>query len=264
MRLRHFTAAACVAGLVTLAVSAVQGEEDHLEGYKVKDPTKFQPSGTYTVDNQFGTATCQLKKAKFFLVQSEKNNGNDPRGGPAGHFVCYTAKCSGGLPTSNTELDDQFGTHTLEAKKTQLVCVPADEHVCGDGELDPGETCDGTAGGPCIGSCQPDCTCPVCTGFVAGGFCWFLGSFGQSCASVCAGQGLVYSPGTASYAGSGGNLSNCFAVLTGLGMSCPGGGEGPGFGGVGCFKDAFFCTRDLDPTTSTASAGYAQRACACQ
>lgn len=137
---RRLAAIAVMAAFVTFPLSAVRGEEDHLEGYKVKDPNKFQPPETYTLDNQFGTANCQLKKAKFFLVQSEKNNGNDPRGGPAGHFVCYKATCTGGVPTSLTEVDDQFGTHSLESKKTKLVCVPADKHVCGDNELDTGGT----------------------------------------------------------------------------------------------------------------------------
>ncbi len=33
---------------------------------------------------------------------------------------------------------------------------------CGNNVIDPGETCDGTAGGACPGECQIDCQCPGC------------------------------------------------------------------------------------------------------
>jgi hypothetical protein len=64
-----------------------------------------------------------LKKPKFLLMQGEKNGGDDPRGGQPGNFLCYKAKC-----TSASQIipgEDQFAAdHSLELKKTQLVCAP--------------------------------------------------------------------------------------------------------------------------------------------
>lgn len=150
---------ASLSSVMIVLASPGLAEEDHLKGYKVKDLNKVPGAAGVTVTNQFGNETCDLKKPQFFLVQSEKNGGNDPRGGPAGDFVCYKAKCTGPLPPV-TEADGQFGLHNLETKKAKLVCLPVDKDVCGDGDIDPGETCDGGDDSSCPGSCLPNCTCP--------------------------------------------------------------------------------------------------------
>jgi hypothetical protein len=99
-------------------------EEDHLVGLKVKEV--FQPSGVFTLNNdQYGQtfAGCELKKPKYLFLQASKNAGDDPRGGPPGDFLCYNAKC----PTvpGTIQGEDQFNAlHTLEIKKTKLVCAP--------------------------------------------------------------------------------------------------------------------------------------------
>ena len=147
--------------LLTTVGVAQQAEEDHLLGYKIKDLDKIKPGTTHLITNQFVTeAGCEVKgKAKFFMVPSSKDGGNDARGGPAGHFVCYKVKCSGALPPT-TRVDDQLAEHELEPKKAKILCVPADKYVCGDGDIDPGEECDGTDDQLCPGNCTQSCTCP--------------------------------------------------------------------------------------------------------
>jgi len=124
---RWWLALAVAAIVQCLAVSGARAaEEDHLVGFKVKE--KLKPSGVYNLTNgQYSPTTialgCELKKPFYLLVQGAKNGGDDPRGGPAGSFLCYKAKCSTGLTASGGE--DQFlASHTLEIKKTQLVCAP--------------------------------------------------------------------------------------------------------------------------------------------
>ena len=82
--------------MIAIASPAL-AEEDHLKGYRIKDLNAVAGATGVTVTNVFGNETCDLKKPQFFLVQSEKNAGNDPRGGPAGDFVCYKARCTGAL-----------------------------------------------------------------------------------------------------------------------------------------------------------------------
>ncbi|MCZ6568836.1 MAG: hypothetical protein O7B23_01605 [Deltaproteobacteria bacterium] len=107
-----------------------------------------------------------------------------------------------------------------------------------------------------------------------GGACWFLGASEESCDTVCADAGLAYDPATETYAGSGGTLLQCHAVLDALGQTSPPLGE---FGdadcsligapGMGCSLDNFSDLRGrcTSPAT-TSSAGFAgfERACACQ
>ena len=111
-------------GLAMPIVSLGIAELDHLVVYQVKDLYKVQPGTGFTLANEFGTETCELKKAKFFLVQSSKNDGDDVLGGPAGNFFCYKAKC-GLAAKPNFQLSDQFGLHAVAFKKVKFVCAPA-------------------------------------------------------------------------------------------------------------------------------------------
>jgi hypothetical protein len=154
-------AAALAFAVHCLTVSVAAGEEDHLVGYRIRDRNSVPATNPVTIDTQFGTQTCILKKAQLFLVESEKNGGDDPRGGPAGHFVCYKAKCTAPVPPS-TNVETQFGVHALDAASTSIVCLPNTFLNCGNNTLDPGEVCDGTADAACPGNCRPDCTCAVC------------------------------------------------------------------------------------------------------
>jgi hypothetical protein len=240
-------------------------EEDQLVGIVVKDLDAVVPPGTFTVQTVEGAQTCELKKAKFRLLQAEKNGGDDPNGGPAGEFVCYKAKCTGPFFAGVT-VEDQFGAHDLEAKKTKLVCAPVDKPICGDGGIDPGEQCDGADLGSCDSFCSSACTCAPGCQAITGGFCWFLGQSNQSCDAVCASVARTYASATESYAGSGGSDANCEAVLAALGATTSFAPSSNCNDGVGC---AFFLstipTRCSSPTTTSSAAlsGFS-RACACQ
>lgn len=115
-------------------------------------------------------------------------------------------------------------------------------------------------------ACHKDC--PDGGQFV-GGSCWYLGVPGASCDATCTGLGLTCSAGTISYAGSGGTLGNCAAVMTALGVSEGGTADNGCLQGAGCVDDPaasliFRCTSP--PTTCAASfdVGLGGRACACQ
>lgn len=228
--------AVAVGGQLLFAGASI-AEEDHLKGYKIKDLNQVPPpANPYTVTNEFGSESCELKKPQFFLVQSEKNLGDDGRGGEPGNFVCYKAKCTGTVPPPTAQ-DSQFGLHNLETKKAKLVCLPVDPPP------------------------------PPCAGDLVGGFCWFLGNSGDSCDTTCGAQTLTCSPATVAYAGTSGTLVNCDAVLDAI--SAPDtaidgsltGGIGTGCGRYGIATHY----RELSaPTTCAAAQGSVARACACQ
>jgi hypothetical protein len=148
----------CLGASIMFATAAIAGQLDHLEGYKGKDLSAVKPPASNVVTNGFGSGTCTLTKAQFLLAPSVKDNGDDPRGGVVGSFVCYKAKCTGPLP-ANTNAGTQFGSTTFASKKAQLVCLPAT--VCGDNVVEGTEQCDGTDASACPGQCQSDCTCPI-------------------------------------------------------------------------------------------------------
>jgi hypothetical protein len=151
---RALLVAAVALGAQVLLAGAGMAEEDHLKGYKVKDLNKLA-GGIHTVVNRYGSETCELKKAAFHLVRSEKDAGDDPRGGPAKDYVCYKAKCTGGL-LATQDADSQVGFHTLEAKKPKLVCLPIG--VCETGGDDT--ACQGYGGiGACATCCNGDGAC---------------------------------------------------------------------------------------------------------
>src|SRR4029450_40796 len=137
---RWSVAAALALGVHFLAVGAARAEEDHLIGFKIKDLNAVPGLAGVAVTADFGNETCDLKRPEFMLVKSEKSGGDDPRGGTAGNFVCYKARCTGAVPPTVTT-DSQFGVHAIESKKAKLVCLPLNQ--CGDGDVDPGEECDG-------------------------------------------------------------------------------------------------------------------------
>jgi cysteine-rich repeat protein len=122
--------------------------------------------------------------------------------------------------------------------------------------------------------------------------CWFLGSYGQSCNTVCAGKSLVYSNVTRDVAGSSGTSAACTATLTALGAAVPARCDGTPTAavapdasgtGVGCIAQDLLILKasrcDADPantdrfvwfhvyspeTTSSAAFSHMQRACACR
>jgi len=130
--------------------------------------------------------------------------------------------------------------------------------------------------GDCTAQTQPcdavDLTADTCVHDLSGPFpcvslggsCWYLGSFGDSCAGTCAGHAQVYDDATEIYAGSSGTDLHCEIVLAFLGQ--PGAVVGPGSGGLGCYWAVFGgYSRDASVTTSAgASDPFVARACACR
>lgn len=141
-----------------LLAAAGIAEDDHLKGYRIKDLNEVPAPQSLILETRFGAESCTLKKAQFFFVPGERNSGDDPNGGPAGTFVCYKAKCTG-APPPVSPADSDFGNHSLEVKKAAVVCIPADTYACGDGDIDPGEECDGSDSGGCPDGCLTSCTC---------------------------------------------------------------------------------------------------------
>lgn len=111
-------------------------------------------------------------------------------------------------------------------------------------------------------SCNTQGCAPPCGGKSMGGYCWYLGSYGQSCDTVCSGRGGVNMTGTLNYSGSGGTDANCLNVASqfgatshqGSGMDC-----GDSVSGVGCVimnfqasAMSYRCTRGTTSSGATA------------
>ncbi len=113
---------------------------------------------------------------------------------------------------------------------------------------------------------------PPCPGGApeVGGACWYLGLEGESCDGLCNALGLGYDAATAAYAGSGGTLLQCYAVLDALGETSPpntDAGDQVCIDALGCVLDApddlrVRCTGPA--TTAGAFDPIGVRACACQ
>jgi len=169
--------------------------------------------------------------------------------------------------------------------------------TCGNGTIEPGESCDfGTvlAGQTCNSAtsgakpygklaCGAGCVfdtsgCFACPGKVVGGYCWWKGPDGLSCANTCASIGMAYDPATATYAGSGGSDANCIAVAAAWFSwfsppAPPISIQGIGSSGVGCGDFSFpviingaasGIVRDASPTLAEAVDAQIGRFCACQ
>jgi hypothetical protein len=155
---RVLLAAAVALAAQLLAAGAGMAEQDHMKGYKSKDLNKVV-GGIHSFADRYGTDNCELKKPAFLMVRSEKDAGDDPRGGVAKDYVCYKAKCAGGLlPVQDAS--SQVGVHSMEAKKPQLVCLPVglcelggDNTACqGYGDVSCSTCCDANA------ACQAACS----------------------------------------------------------------------------------------------------------
>lgn len=169
--------------------------------------------------------------------------------------------------------------------------------TCGNATIEPGESCDfgillagqtcssATAGAKPYGelACGAGCAfdtsgCFACPGKIVGGYCWWKGPDGLSCANTCTSIGMAYDPATATYAGSGGSDANCSAVVSAwfnwpVPPAPPISIQGIGSSGVGC-GDFNFPTvvngfaagavRDASPTLAEAVDPVIGRFCACQ
>jgi hypothetical protein len=114
-------------------------DPDHLTGYKIKQRTPaVRTHREQTVADQFGTFVVDVTKPEYLLVPSAKSLGGPPAplAAPAvDHFKCYKIR-RGRFSTSGVQIEDQFGTATLDLVRPLRICTAADKN--GEGVLDPG------------------------------------------------------------------------------------------------------------------------------
>jgi len=118
------------------AAQIVVSEHDHLKCYTIRHLQPVEPH-LLTVEllNQFRRERCQIEvPATRFCVETIKridpnDDGNDPRGGPAGHFLCYDiSSCEEERVASQKALaNDQFGSWPIQVRRAKQVCTPVDK-----------------------------------------------------------------------------------------------------------------------------------------
>lgn len=144
-------AATLVAASVLLPAGRAAAEQDHLTCYKING--SIQPKAAIHLSDQFGSSDCTVGKESVLCVQSEKNAGDDPRGGVAGSFVCYSVSCKGDLP-SVLAVQDQFSQRVIALGKPNLVCTPVEtlpaDTECGPAICGPGTFCCNPLLGICV------------------------------------------------------------------------------------------------------------------
>ncbi len=160
---------AFVSMLTTILISTGASAQvaDHLQCYKIKDS---QTAKRYTAtlspaDAAFATAPgCRVKvPAKYLCIDTVKSAVTPaPPGAPAGqaapNYLCYKTKCPKMTKTPWTG-QDQFGSRTLTALRTGLVCAPVTATAsCETAGECPGETTDCQAPSCTEGSCGTDNT----------------------------------------------------------------------------------------------------------
>jgi hypothetical protein len=137
--MQRIAIAAMVLLTTTFAAPANAQVDDHLQCYRVKDPTKLD--ALVDLDSpQFGLAPdCRIGKTMFFCVPALKtvlsavDKGTKPpttitpvpiTGPNAGDRICYKARCP--FPVqSNNQVTDQFGTRSITRFATTMLCTPA-------------------------------------------------------------------------------------------------------------------------------------------
>lgn len=193
-----------VAGLASTlgaAPGARAQEADHLKCYKVTDQ-KVAPV-VDKLENEFHVEQdCVAKvKAKYVCTQTAKNDGDDPRGGLARHFACYSLKCATEdrpISGSTRLVDDQAAVRRVTLGPEAFVCTPIGALATGSWTILVSTT------GPAI-TCAADVT-QTGTGLGITGTC---GTFG----ALSAGGSIDRATGA--FTASGG-LSGCGSLtLTG-------------------------------------------------
>lgn len=130
-----------LAALGSLAASApAAAERDHLQCYRIERAQRLVPRLPIELSNQLRDQECVVEQEELFCASSEKNGGDDPRGGEAADFVCYRLKCDDA--SSRVRAEDQFGTRGLEFRRATLVCAPVEKiGQCGPATCAPGTVC---------------------------------------------------------------------------------------------------------------------------
>lgn len=135
-RISLLVVALLFAGASVAAAQIVVPEEDHLECYTIKHLQPVEPHLLLVeLKNQFRKEHCQIKlPATRFCVETIKrlspvDDGNDPLGGPAGHFLCYDIdNCEEEPVASQKALAiDQFGQWPIQVRRATQVCTPVNK-----------------------------------------------------------------------------------------------------------------------------------------
>jgi hypothetical protein len=124
------------AGASFTAAQIVDPEPDHLKCYTIRHLQPVDPQlRTVELRNQFRKERCQIEvPARRFCVETVKrigpnDPGDDPLGGPAGHFLCYNINdCEEERVASQKALAiDQFGQWPIQVRRAQQVCTPVNK-----------------------------------------------------------------------------------------------------------------------------------------
>lgn len=121
----------------------------------------------------------------------------------AGIDTSSSTETSTDTATENTDTDTETSSSTETSSNTETSSdtdteIPPDTDTSSSTESDTHTDTGGTG----------------CKGVPHEGFCWFLGTLGGSCGEICFVNGLMFDvDGTRDYAGSGGTVENCGAVL---------------------------------------------------
>jgi hypothetical protein len=107
---------------------------DHLKGYTIRDPNPIlNPPPTVRLFDQFNpnAQSCTVRtRATHLLVESRKNNQDDPRGDAAGHYLCYNITCPT-FPDRVAIVADQFVPNGRQIRILQPVrlCAPTKKAI---------------------------------------------------------------------------------------------------------------------------------------
>jgi hypothetical protein len=113
----------------------------------------------------------------------------------------------------------------------------------------------------CDGSNWYDATA-ACAGVSFGGYCWYMGTSGASCDTICGGHGATcVSAGVIAY-GSGGTNTDCGNLLTALSQAGGAVGNSAAYD-TGCVMVGGLRFRNTLPTTCAAAAVGGLRTCSC-
>ena len=104
-------------------------DPDHLTGYELDQTSPhFLPVFDVQVQNKFGLITVQLVRPDLLLVPSAKSlvAPPDPPTPAIDHFKCY--RVHGRQRITGINVEDQFGTLVLKARRPARLCVPVDKN----------------------------------------------------------------------------------------------------------------------------------------
>ncbi|MFN2375004.1 MAG: hypothetical protein ABR538_00580 [Candidatus Binatia bacterium] len=159
---------ALAAAAMLLAPRAASAQPyDHLQCFKVKDPTSFpvttdlRPARSDLFEVAAGCSVKVRSRQLCFPAKKELTapplvhldiSGQDL----ANAFLCYKVKCPQEQPPASLQMSDQFGTRTLVGLRTSTLCTPA---IAGSPPVTTTTTSTLPEGPPrsCVDATPPNC-----------------------------------------------------------------------------------------------------------